>query len=286
MNQSCGATKSNAGNLANGRPSPFRLHLSVRCVAVLLLAAAFPVCAIASPPKHRAKQAAAPPVDPHAMEALNAMGAYLRTLQSFQVRATISTDDVLDDGQIVESSSTVDALVARPNRLRMKVDGDETNRLYLYDGKSFTIWGELNNYYATVAAPPTISELVDKIGDRFGIELPLVDLFRWGTDPSFASRIEKAADIGPTSIDGVSCEQYVFHQVGIDWQIWIQLGQYPLPRKLVIRTLTDAARPSHSQVLTWNLAPAFNDGAFTFDPPAGAQKIAIEETDSKSEQKH
>jgi hypothetical protein len=78
-------------------------------------------------------------------------------------------------------------------------------------------------------------------------------------------------------VDGTTCEQYAFRQDGLDWQIWIQQGDYPLPRKLVLTTMTDDARPRHSQILTWNLAPSFNDAAFTFEPPKDAQKITIAE---------
>jgi hypothetical protein len=45
-----------------------------------------------------------------------------------------------------------------------------------------------------------------------------------------------------------TCEHYAFRQEGLDWQIWIQ-GDYPLPRKFVIRTLTDDARPQHTSNL-------------------------------------
>ena len=60
-------------------------------------------------------------------------------------------------------------------------------------------------------------------------------------------RSQPAVDIGPSAVDGMTCEQYAFRQEGVDWQIWIQLGDFPLPRKLVIRTLTDDAKPQHSE---------------------------------------
>jgi hypothetical protein len=224
-------------------------------------------------------------VDPHAIDALKMMGTYLRTLQSFQVEADLSTDDVMDDGQVVQSSSKVNLLAARPNRLRVEVTGDSPNRLYLYDGKNFTIYGQFTNDYATVPAPPTIAELMDKLSDRFDIDLPLVDLFRWGVDEDDTKKIRTAVDIGLSAVDGVTCEQYAFHQDDIDWQIWIQLGQYPLPRKLVIRTLTDEAKPQHSEVLTWNLAPSFNDAAFIFDPPPDAHRIVIADAKAQSTEK-
>ena len=58
-----------------------------------------------------------------------------------------------------------------------------------------------------------------------------------------------------------------FRQDGLDWQVWIQLGDYPLPRKVVLTTLTDEARPQYVATFTWNLAPSFNEAAFSVVPP-------------------
>ena len=220
-------------------------------------------------------------IDPNAMAALDKMGAYLRTLNTFQVRALETSDDVLDNGQAVQSGRVINLLAARPNRLFVEIDGDDMDRFFLYDGKNFTIYGRLVNYYATVPAPPTIAELIDKIGEKYDIEFPLVDLFLWGSPQSTTAQdITSAIDLGPGSVEGTTCEQYAFRQDGLDWQIWIQQGNYPLPRKLVLVTLTDPARPRSSQVLAWNLAPSFNDAIFTFDPPEGAHRITITEVNA------
>jgi hypothetical protein len=226
--------------------------------------------------------AKAPALDPGAMDALNKMGAYLRTLKSFQVRADISTDDVMDDGQTIQTNSKVDIVAARPNRLRMEVDADDGHRFFFFDGKNFTIYGQLVNYYATVPAPSTIGQLTDDLSTKYGIELPLLDLFEWGTNDSTINRIKGAIDVGPSTIDRITCEQYAFHQDNVDWQIWIQLGEFPLPRKLVIRTLTDDAKPQHIELINWNLAPSFSDDAFTFDPPADARRITLADIEAQS----
>ena len=215
-------------------------------------------------------------IDPAAIDTVKKMGAYLRSLKVFQVQGDITHDDVLEDGLIIQSSSKVDMLAAKPNRLRAEVTSDDKHRLYLYDGKTFSAWGKLNNYYATVAAPPTIGELFKQVQEKFDIELPLIDLFTWGTNEGDINKIQTAIDAGPTTVEDVTCEQYVFHQEGVDWQIWIQLGDYPLPRKLVITSLTDEARPQHTITLAWNLAPSFNDSAFVFYPPPDAKRILFE----------
>ena len=90
------------------------------------------------------------------------MSAYLKTLKSFQVISNVTNDDVLDDGEIIQHTSKVDLLAAKPDRLRVEVTSDDRHRLYLYDGKDFTVWARLVNYYATVPAPGTIGQLLDE----------------------------------------------------------------------------------------------------------------------------
>lgn len=216
-------------------------------------------------------------IDPDVMTTLNKMGTYLRSLKAFQVVATSSRDDVLEDGQLATLDSTVNFLARLPDRLRVEVNSAQQHSLYLYDGKDFTVFGELVNYYATVPAPPTVGKLLIELDDKYGLEFPLEDLFFWGTPESKEKDITGAVDIGPSEIGGVTCEQYALRQKGLDWQVWIQLGDYPIPRKLVLSTLTDEARPRYTATLTWNLAPSFNEASFEFNPPPDAHKIKIAE---------
>jgi len=225
-------------------------------------------------------------IDPDAMEALNKMGAYLRSLKAFQVDSEVTNDDVLDDGEIITDIRTNTLLAVSPNLLRAELKSDEKDVFLFYDGKKFTVYGKLVNYYATVPAPATTAQLVDKVYNDYGIEIPLVDLFKWGTDDSAIKKITSAFDAGPSTVQGITCEHYAFRQEGLDWQIWIQLGDYPLPRKFVIRTLTDDARPQHTSNLVWNLAPSYNEAAFTFEPPAGVLRIELKDINADGTKKN
>lgn len=251
-------------------------HVRIVGVAVLAagLAGALP-CAAA-----RAQSDTSNKIDPDAMAALDKMGAYLRTLKAFQVTGAVTTEEVTTDGQKIQSSNTTTLLAEKPGHMRVEIASDKQPRLFYYDGKSFTMWAPRLKFYATVDAPPTANELAKVLEDKYDIDLPFVDLFRWGTPESNAKAITSADDVGPATIDGVTCEQYAFRQDGMDWQVWIQQGDYPLPKKLVITTTSDEARPQHEAVYTWNLAPSFNDKAFAFTPPSDAKKITIAEADA------
>jgi hypothetical protein len=216
-------------------------------------------------------------IEPEAKEALNKMGTYLRSLKEFEVRAEVTTEDVLTDGQKLQYAQTTTVLAHLPDKLRGEVDGEQKSRLFFYDGKSFTLFARRVGYFATVPAPPTVGQLIDAVSDKYDIEMPLVDLFLWGSPRAATAEMTAASDVGPGEIGGVTCEHYAFRQPGMDWQVWIQLGDHPLPRKLVLTTTTDDARPQHTSVLTWNLAPSYNAESFVFHPPADAHRIVFAE---------
>jgi len=219
-------------------------------------------------------------VDPEAIAALDRMSAYLHTLKAFRVQAAIRREDVLADGQKTTADAAVDLLVQRPNHLRLETGAGARHRVFFFDGKSFTIWARPVGFYATVPAPATIGELTDQLEIRYGIELPLADLLFWATKKSNVEELTGATDAGPDQIDGAACERYVFRQRAVDWQLWIQLGEYPLPRRLVLTTTSDSARPQYAATLAWNLAPAFTDAAFAFAAPLDARPIQLVDNNS------
>jgi len=221
-------------------------------------------------------------VDPDATAALDQMGAYLRTLKALQVEVVTAEEVVLDNGLKVEFGGVTKMVARKPDRLRVSVSSDLRERQFFYDGKQLTLWAPRVQFYATVPAPPTIGELASALEDKYGMEFPLVDLFRWGTSSASIAAITAAVDIGPSTINDTTCEHYAFRQEGLDWQIWIQKGDYPLPRKLVLTTTTDEARPQFAATYTWNLAPSFNDAAFTFNPPADAHRIVLADVSLES----
>jgi hypothetical protein len=221
-------------------------------------------------------KSAKPAVDPEAMEALHKMGALLREQQKFTVRATVTTDDLLASGQKVQFNGTVELMVRRPDRLRMDIRGDRRDEHLYYDGKTFTIYGERVGYYASFQAPPTLAELKDVTEKRYGIDMPLADLFYWGTEHDGTGDITAATKVGASTVNGTACDHYAFRQKDVDWELWIVQGQRPLPRKLVITTTTEKTRPQSSEVLDWELSPQLGDDLFKFAPPPEAHKIDFE----------
>ena len=127
-----------------------------------------------------------------------------------------------------------------------------------------------------IDAPPTIKETVDTLLGR-GIEMPLIDVLAQAVSGTLAEGVTIGRLVGESRIDGVAVDHLAFRQATIDWQLWVDRGERPLPRKLLITTRYEVGDPQYQAVLTWDLDPEIASGAFTFAPPAAARRIDLAE---------
>ena len=214
--------------------------------------------------------------DPRA--ALTRMGGYLRTLKTFTIHAETTIDEVLaDTGQKLQFGGEAALYYRAPAHLRVDVSSERKDRQFFYDGKTLTVYGRRTGYYASVPAPPAIRELLAAAEQKYDLDFPLADLFYWGTDKADLEDIKSSTYVGPNWVGGAACDHYAFRQQGVDWQLWIERGEAPLPRKLVITTTDDDAQPQYTATLTWRLTPGPDDATFTFVPPPDARRIILRE---------
>jgi hypothetical protein len=227
---------------------------------------------------------AQPAVDPAAVAALTRMSAYLRTLQSFEVHATTTMDQVLTDTeQKVQFAGNGIYRIRRPNAFYLESNTDRRQRQFYYDGTTFTIFSPRMDVYAQRPAPATIREMVTEMEERYAIPVPLSDLFYWGSE-DLDTDFELASVIGFARMANQDADQYAFRQGDIDWQIWIARGDRPLPLKVVVTTRSDPAQPQFTSELAWNTNASFSPATFAFRAPNGAHQIQIAEAEAIRQQ--
>jgi hypothetical protein len=220
-------------------------------------------------------QPAASAVDAGSIQALRDMGASLQSLKRFRVSTEMTGERVLTDGQKLQHTASADMDVERPNRIRASIRTARSERQIIYDGKTVTLFTPAQKYYSTVEFTENIGSLIDKLEAKFGVELPLSDLFLFGTPAAPIDKIESAMNAGQDIVGGVVCDHFAFRQGKVDWQIWIATGSQRLPRKVVITSRIDEERPQSVSLIEWNLKPTFKDTVFNFMPPKGAVKVEL-----------
>ena len=97
-----------------------------------------------------ATAAPAPAVDPAALQALDRMGAALRSHMTFVLTADISDEDVLDSGQKLQYDGKLQISARRPDRFLISSTSDTRSRDFYYDGKAVTVFSPKLGMYASL----------------------------------------------------------------------------------------------------------------------------------------
>ena len=223
-------------------------------------------------------------LDPRADELLKRMGDYLGHAEFFSVSAEVWQDIQLSSGQRIQAGRTMELQVHRPNRLRAEVHSTRRNRELVYDGSSITLLNRAQNFYGTVHTSGSLDEAMDVASDRFGIAMPLEDFIRSDPHKDLLRRATSTADIGPVTVMGVPCEHLTFSEENIDWQVWIENGVRPVPRKFVITYKDEPDSPQCTAIFSnWDFTTKLPDFVFHFEPPAGASKIQVKEMKTENQ---
>jgi len=124
--------------------------------------------------------------------------------------------------------------------------------------------------------PPTIDAALDWVFDQTGTVIPLADFLYSDVYDRLMSKVERGVYLGIHEAAGVPCHHLSFEQATIDWQLWIDAGADPLPRKLVISYKTEDEVPQYAVTIrTWNLSAKVPEALFRFTPPEGATRVEV-----------
>lgn len=245
------------------------------CVVITLAMVASPsAISQESAPASRIDAGAAPDIEPQADRILREMSDYLGTQSEFTFRAEIRYDVVGADGQKIEYGGVSDVAVRRPDRLHAHFEGDERHSRLLFDGSTVTIHDIALNAYAVMEVPPEIGAALDTLFAESGFSAPAADLVYPDPYGTLIGSVETGLLVGRHPVDGTPCHHLAFTQETIDWQVWIEDGPRPLPRRLIITHKDEPGAPQYSATLShWDLHPSLSETHFRFHPPAGADKI-------------
>jgi hypothetical protein len=252
-------------------------------LVALLTAAVVQAQAAVQSPQPAATQSAksdeppGPAIDREADRLLRAMSDVLTKSERFALEAEEVYDEIPDVGPRRSLSNLRRIAIERPNRAISDVTGEAANRSVWFDGGRLTVLDKEQNAYATLDAPKTIHEMLDWAADEYGIDVPLSDLFYPDLYASMTRGVIKGEYLGLQTVEGTPCHHLAFEQETIDWQIWIDAGASPLPRKMTIAYKTEVGEPQYTVFIRrWNLHAAFPAEMFRFEAPEGASEMQID----------
>lgn len=213
-------------------------------------------------------------VDSKAKEHLKAMSNYLANLRTFTFQVEEFIDVVQDEGLKLQLSNQRHMAVSRPNKLFGESTGDTVNSQIYYNGKTVTIYERNKKIYAVEKVPGTIDAMLDDLHDRIETDQPLSDFLFSDPYKMFMEHVRSGAYVGLHYVGKEKCHHLAFRQKTLDWQIWIDAGEKPLPRKLLITFRRQVDQPQYAALIhKWDVNPTLKDDMFEFKAPEGVRKV-------------
>jgi len=215
-------------------------------VALLALGVAF----AGSADPARAEEAKAPAGPPQAQDVLRAMSGYLAKAKAFSYHAEVEFDQLLPGGPKVRLAGAVDVAVARPGSLFVDYRDDISDRVVWFQKGSLTLLDPVAGTYAQVSGPKDIDGMVAKLEKEYGMSLPLGELAESNPDAVLTRGVDLAHYVGVHNVEGVFCHHLVLQRKDLDLQVFVEVGEKPLVRKLVFEYPERAGSPQYTASIT------------------------------------
>jgi hypothetical protein len=205
---------------------------------------------------------------------LKAMADYVRSQQTIELTFDSDIEVITPQLEKIQFTNSGEILLSRPDKLRARRVGGYAEVELFFDGKTVSVLGRSINGYAQFEAPGTVDRLVEALREGYGVALPGADLLLSNSYDALIAGVKESKHIGRGVIDGRECEHLAFRNFDTDWQLWVEVGKSPIPRKMVITSKTLNNAPQYTlRVKGWktDIQPARE--AFAFTPPPGAKKL-------------
>ena len=229
---------------------------------------------------------------PHARAQEDGAGKLLKTMSDYV--ASQKTISVTYDSDIEVITSTLQKIqftssgqvqLSRPDKLRATRTGGYRDVEVVFDGKLVTVNDKDSKNYAQIEAEGTADQLIDVLREKNGVVAPGADLLLPNVFDVMIADVVEGTVIGKGVIDGVECDHLAFRNIETDWQIWIESGARPIPRKYVITSKGVGEAPQYTlRIKEWKTdLPA---DAFAFKPEQSAKKLSLAELGDIDEVPH
>jgi hypothetical protein len=212
--------------------------------------------------------------DDDALKILKGMSDYLASQKTISLSYDSDVEVLTSELQKIQFASSGQVLLSRPDKLHATRIGGYADVDFVFDGKTASVLGKNINAFIQLDAPGSLDQLVDKLRNEFSVALPGADLLVSNAFEVMSPDVLHAAHIGQGVINGFECEHLAFRNDETDWQLWVQTGNAPIPRKYVITSKTQVAAPQYTLVIRdWKTDAQPNADAFAFKAPEGAKKL-------------
>lgn len=232
-------------------------------------------------------QDANPNIDPKAAGVLQDMSYYMGSQYEYTYKADMMFDDVLESKQKIQYNAEETVYLKKPDKFYVGYVTDLGGYRLWYDAGQATLLEVPLNDFSLATLPSSVDQALNKLKEEYQFTPALSEFLFIDTYKVMTADVISGAYFGISKVMGANCHHLVFVEKDIDWQIWIEAGKRPVPRKLVITYKNMAESPQFIALIKdWVFGKPITNFAFKpeipnvnsrveFDQITGNQKFKI-----------
>jgi len=234
----------------------------------IFITALFTIYGSFFPQNNASAQDVNPNIDPKAARILQDMSYYMGSQYEYTFKAEMMFDDVLESKQKIQYNAEETVYLKKPDKFYVGYVTDIGGYKLWYDAGKATLLEVPVNDYSLATLPSSVDQALNKLKEEYQFtpalsEFLFIDIYKLMT-----ADVISGAYFGISKVMGTNCHHLVFVQKDIDWQIWIEDGKRPIPRKLVITYKNVAESPQFIALIKdWIFGKPITNFAFKPEIP-------------------
>jgi hypothetical protein len=190
---------------------------------------------------------------------------------------SVATEEGADPKELATAPLQVTFHLLRPDKLRGDLASALGDSSFRYDGSAAIIFNTANGTYAALEQTGDLDAVLSRVAELSDLPALLVGLL--GNDAFEALVTETGTNdaryVGREDLDNRLCHHLTFRSPTVDWELWMEVGDPPLPRKLLVDPKRGQGEARYLvQIRSWDVSPEFTEDFFVFEPSAEMRQPA------------
>jgi hypothetical protein len=217
------------------------------------------------------------PSSPNPIRHVREMSDYLAALGSVSMTCSVARNE--RDVDEKDTAAPLEITIHRtwPNKLRADVGGEPGAAGVRCDGSRVSVFNCANGEYATVEQIEDFDAALKLLAELLGLPEAAFGVL---SDDAFGALVTKtgtndARYVGREDLENRLCHHLAFQSPTAHWDLWLELGDPPLPRRLLVDAPDGTGEAGYLvRITSWDASAEFMEDFFVFEPPGDMNRAA------------
>ena len=211
------------------------------------------------------------PSSPNPIRHVREMSDYLAALGSISMTCSVALHEPSTVKKATAAPLQITLHRMRPDKLRADVASDPDTAGFRYAGSRASIFNLASGMYATAEEIDSLDAALSLLAELLNVPEVVVGLLG---DDAFEALVTKtrtndARYLGREDLDNRLCHHLAFQSPTGYWELWLELGDPPLPRRLLVGTAQGQDEARYLlQIRSWEVSAEFTEDFFVYEPSA------------------